>query len=139
MNTSQSNSRTVAWTVWIIASVFYAYQYILRVMPNIMLEDIMRQFNISAATFGQFSGIYYIGYSLMHLPIGIMLDRFGPRKVMTVCILLSVVGILPLIFADHWMYPIAGRLLLGMGSSAAILGVFKIVRMTFSEKSFPGC
>ena len=137
MNTSQSNSRTVAWTVWIIASVFYAYQYILRVMPNIMLEDIMRQFNISAATFGQFSGIYYIGYSLMHLPIGIMLDRFGPRKVMTVCILLSVVGILPLIFADHWMYPIAGRLLLGMGSSAAILGVFKIVRMTFSEKSFP--
>lgn len=132
-----SSSRMIAWTVWIIASIFYAYQYILRVMPNIMLDDIMQQFHIDAATFGQFSGVYYIGYSLMHLPIGIMLDRFGPRKVMSVCILLSVAGLLPLIFASHWIYPIAGRLLLGMGSSAAILGVFKIVRMTFTEERFP--
>jgi len=132
-----SSTRMVAWIVWIIASIFYAYQYILRVMPNIMLDDIMQQFNIDAATFGQFSGVYYIGYSLMHLPIGIMLDRFGPRKVMSTCILFSAAGLLPLIFADHWIYPIAGRLLLGMGSSAAILGVFKIVRMTFSEERFP--
>ena len=132
-----TTSRSVAWTVWIIASIFYAYQYILRVMPNIMLDDIMQQFNISAATFGQFSGVYYIGYSLMHLPIGIMLDRYGPRKVMSGCILMTVVGLLPLIFAEHWMYPIVGRALIGMGSSAAILGVFKIVRMTFSEARFP--
>lgn len=132
-----SSTRVVAWMVWIIASIFYAYQYILRVMPNIMLDDIMQQFHIDAATFGQFSGIYYIGYSLMHLPIGIMLDRFGPRKVMTACILLSVVGLLPLVFADHWVYPIVGRLIIGMGSSAAILGVFKIVRMTFAEAYFP--
>ena len=129
----------IAWTVWVIASVFYAYQYILRVMPNIMLDDIMQQFHIGAATFGQFSGVYYIGYSLMHLPIGMMLDRFGPRKIMPVCILLTVAGLLPLIFADHWIYPIVGRFLIGMGSSAAILGVFKIVRMTFSEKRFPAC
>ena len=132
-----SSSRTIAWIVWIIASIFYAYQYILRVMPNIMLSDIMQQFQIDATTFGQFSGVYYIGYSLMHLPIGLMLDRFGPRKVMTSCILLSVAGLLPLIFADHWIYPIFGRLLIGMGSSAAILGVFKIIRMTFSEARFP--
>ena len=136
MNSSLSNSRTIAWIVWIIASIFYAYQYILRVMPNIMLEDVMQQFNISAATFGQFSGIYYIGYSLIHLPVGIMLDRYGPRKIMTVCILLTVIGLLPLLFAEHWAYPIAGRFLIGLGSSAAILGVFKIIRMTFSEKRF---
>lgn len=80
MSNSITSSRSLAWGVWIIASVFYAYQYILRVMPNIMLPDIMEQFGISAATFGQFSGVYYIGYSLMHLPIGIMLDRYGPKK-----------------------------------------------------------
>lgn len=134
---SLSNSRIIIWMVWLIASIFYAYQYILRVMPNIMLSDIMQQFNINAATFGQFSGFYYIGYSLIHLPVGIMLDRFGPKKVMTVCILMSVVGLLPLIFAEHWIYPIAGRCLIGMGSSGAILGVFKIIRMIFSEERFP--
>lgn len=132
-----SNSRFIAWTVWFIASVFYAYQYILRVMPNIMLNDIMAKFDVDAATFGQFSGVYYIGYSLMHLPIGIMLDRYGPRKVMSACILLSVIGLLPIVYADHFIYPVMGRLLMGIGSSAAILGTFKIIRLSFSEKLFP--
>lgn len=136
MSSSPSNTRMVAWMIWIIASIFYAYQYILRVMPNIMLNDIMAQFDISAATFGQFSGVYYIGYSLVHLPVGIMLDRFGPRKVMTGCILLTIVGMMPLLFSNYWVYPIIGRFLIGIGSSAAILGVFKIVRMTFSEARF---
>ncbi|WP_131779188.1 MFS transporter [Legionella bozemanae] len=131
-----STSRVVAWFVWIIASIFYAYQYVLRVMPNIMMNDITSQFHIDATVFGQFSGVYYLGYSLMHLPIGIMLDRFGPRKVMTVCILLPVVGLLPLIFAEHWIYPLVGRALIGIGSSAAILGTFKIIRMAFKEQHF---
>jgi len=131
-----STSRKVAWCAWLIASIFYAYQYILRVMPNIMLPDIMRQFHIDAAVFGQFSGAYYIGYCLMHLPIGIMLDRYGPRKVMSACILLTVVGLLPIIFAEYWLYPIIGRAIIGVGSSAAILGAFKIIRMTFSDQNF---
>jgi predicted MFS family arabinose efflux permease len=100
------------------------------------MDDITQQFHIDATVFGQYSGIYYLGYSLMHLPIGIMLDRFGPRKVMTTCILLPVIGLLPLIFTDQWVYPLIGRALIGIGSSAAILGTFKIIRMGFKEKHF---
>lgn len=129
-------SRLTGLTLWLVASIFLAYQYLLRVMPNVMLNDIINQFQINSTAFGQFSGIYYIGYSLMHLPVGIMLDRFGPRKVMTSCILLTVIGLTPLLFAEHWIYPIMGRALIGMGSSAAILGLFKIVRMTFAEERF---
>lgn len=131
-----SASRKMAWFVWMIASLFYAYQYVLRVMPSIMLEDITRQFHIDAAVFGQFSGVYYIGYSLVHLPIGIMLDHFGPKKVMSGCMLLTVIGLLPIIFADNWIYPLVGRALIGIGSSAAILGTFKVIRLGFQEKQF---
>lgn len=132
-----STSRLIAWGMWGIASTFYAYQFILRVMPNIMLENIMQKFGMDAALFGQFAGVYYIGYCLMHLPIGIALDRFGPRKVMTLCVFMTVIGTLPIVFSDHWLYPIIGRALIGMGSSAAILGTFKIIRMAFSENLFP--
>lgn len=131
-----STSRTLAWSIWLIVSVFYAYQYILRVMPNVMLTEIRQQFNFDAAVFGQFSGAYYIGYCLMHLPIGIMLDRFGPRKVITGCILLTAMGLLPIVFTEHRIYPIAGRILIGIGSSAAILGAFKMIRMIFNEEHF---
>ena len=136
MTSSLSNSRTALWMIWIIASIFYAYQYVLRVMPNIILHDIMQHFHIDSVTFGQFSGVYYIGYTLLHLPLGLMLDRHGPKKIMSACILLTVVGLSPLLFADHWIYPIAGRFLIGLGSSAAILGVFKIIRMAFKEEQF---
>lgn len=137
MTQTNSTSRTLAYAVWIIGSIFYAYQYVIRVMPNIMIDDIMNQFGIGALAFGQFSGVYYLGYSLLHLPVGIMLDRFGPKKVMSACILLTVIGLTPLLYAEHWIYPIAGRFLIGLGSSAAILGIFKIIRMSFSEKQFP--
>lgn len=129
-------SKNIAWFAWITASVFYAYQYILRVMPNIMLDNIVQQFHITPVVFGQFAGVYYIGYAALHLPIGILLDRVGPRKVMTGCILLTVIGLLPIIFATHWVYPLIGRVLIGIGSSAAILGTFKIIRMTFSAQRF---
>lgn len=132
-----SISRSAAWAVWALTSIFYAYQYILRVMPSIMLEDISAHFSVGAAAFGQFSGVYYIGYSLMHLPIGILLDRFGPKKIMPLCIFLTVLGMLPLLLASHWVYPVLGRFFIGIGSSAAILGVFKVIRMTFSEERFP--
>ncbi len=96
----------------------------------------MARFSIDASLFGQFSGVYYIGYTLMHIPLGILLDRVGPKIIMPICVLLIVLGLLPLILTDYWIFPIAGRFLIGMGSSAAILGVFKILRMNFPEDKF---
>lgn len=131
-----STSRSMAWCMWMTASIFYAYQNILRVMPNIMLNDIMQQFNIDAAIFGQMSGVYYIGYAMAHLPIGLMLDRHGPKNVLPLCIIMTTLGLMPILFAEHWAYAITGRALIGIGSSAAILGTFKIIRMAFEEKDF---
>ncbi len=124
------------WVMWFLSSIFYAYQYILRVLPNIIMPELMSKFHIDAAVFGQFSGLYYLGYVGMHIPVGLLLDRVGPRIVMTVSVLCTVLGILPLIFCDVWIYPTLGRVLIGMGSSGAILGVFKVIRMGFPENHF---
>jgi predicted MFS family arabinose efflux permease len=128
--------RNGSFIVWGLASLFYAYQYILRVLPNITMPEIMARFEIDAAVFGQISGIYYIGYAIMHIPIGIALDRIGPKIVMPFCILMTTIGLLPLVVSDVWIFPMIGRLLIGIGSSGAILGVFKITRMIFSQERF---
>lgn len=131
----QRNNFTI-WLVWSLASFFYAYQYILRVLPNIMMVDILDKFHIDAAIFGQYSGFYYIGYAGMHIPVGILLDKYGPKWILPLCMLLTVIGLTPLLYAENWIYPGIGRLLIGMGSSAAILGVFKIIRISFPEEKF---
>ena len=126
----------MAWMVWLIASFFYSYQYVVRVMPNVMATDLMKQFDVSTATFGQFSGVYYLGYSLIHLPMGMWLDRFGPKIVMPLCMLAISIGLLPTLYSDSWALTVIGRVLIGIGSSAAILGLFKILRMAFVEGHF---
>ena len=128
--------KILPWIVWFLASVFYAYQFILRILPSITIEEIMTRFQIDAGHFGQFSGIYYIGYTLMHIPLGLLLDHVGPRKILPLSILLITAGLLPLLFGHSWMLACAGRFLIGAGSSAAILGVFKVVRMTFPDAKF---
>jgi len=133
---TKRTAQNFLWISWFLASIFYAYQYILRVLPNIMFNEFAEQFNIGAGLFGQFSGVYYIGYALMHLPIGILLDRFGPKKIMFLCILSTVIGMMPILYSHNWILALAGRTLVGIGSSAAILGTFKIIRMTFEERYF---
>ena len=131
-----SYKRALPWIVWFLASVFYAYQFILRILPSITIEELMNRFQVDASQFGQFSGIYYLGYTAMHIPLGIMLDHVGPRKILPLSILLIVLGLMPMLFGDSWILACAGRFLIGAGSSAAILGVFKIVRMTFPDAKF---
>ena len=125
-----------AWCTWACVSLFYAYQYILRVLPSIVLNDISERFDLSPALLGQYSGFYYLGYALTHIPIGIAMDRFGPKKVLPLFMVLSVVGTLPLVWSATWWVPIIGRALVGIGSSAAILGIFRVTRTYFSEKRF---
>ncbi|HET9843901.1 MAG TPA: MFS transporter [Gammaproteobacteria bacterium] len=123
-------------SMWLLASLFYAYQFVLRVLPNIMMPDLMRQFNIDASIFGQLSGVYYIGYAGMHIPIGILLDKFGPKTILPVCMVLAACGLLPFVYAQTWIYPCLGRFIIGVSSSAAILGLFKIIRMAYREELF---
>lgn len=122
--------------VWMLVSFFYAYQYILRVMPSILMEDIVKKFSLDPHDFGQFSGVYYLGYALMHLPIGIFLDRFGPKKVLPILIACTSIGLLPILYAETFLYPIIGRVLIGIGSSGAILGIFKVLHLYFEPKKF---
>ena len=129
-------SRKHAWTMWCVAVTFYAYQYILRVMPNVMFDDIMERFHIDISTFGQLTGVYYLGYSLIHLPLGLMFDRYGPKKIMPIFIIMTVIGMMPFVWSDIWIYPVIGRALIGVGSSAAILALFKVIKIGFREEHF---
>lgn len=132
-----NSGRFTLWVMWLIASFFYAYQYVIRVLPSIMISDIMGRFDIDAALFGQFSGIYYIGYAITHIPIGILLDRIGPKKTLPLFICTTILGVAPLVWSNFWIYPVIGRFFVGVGASSAILGVFKITRMAFAHKRFP--
>lgn len=133
---TQSTNSTKAWFLCLMASLFYAYQSILRLLPNITKDDLMLQFGIDATDFGWYSSAYYAGYTLLHLPMGIALGRFGPRLIIPVSILLCGLGIVPPLLCDQWWVTVAGRFLLGAGSTSAILGVFYMIQAFFPPERF---
>lgn len=123
-----------AWTIAIIAGLFYCYQFIIRVFPNVLNDDLMRVFSIDAAALGVVIGFYSWAYSGMQLPLGLAIDRMGPR------ILLSlagfVCGISCLIFASTTSVTLAGaaRFLMGIGSACGFMSAIKLGTLWFAPK-----
>ncbi|WPY00681.1 MFS transporter [Candidatus Trichorickettsia mobilis] len=118
---------------WLCLTAFYCYQYILRVIPNLIMSELFTQFNVGATEFGAFAGIYYIGYITLHIPIGLLLSRLEAKIILPLCIILASSGLIPIAYANSWEYVLIGRLLTGIGSSAAIIGVLQIFRIIFPQ------
>ena len=123
----------IATIIWLFVTLFYCYQYILRLLPNVIMPELMKQFSVGAVEFGNFAGIYYIGYVLMQIPFGLLFSRFGGKYVMPISIIITAIGLLPIANSDSWQLVMVGRFLIGIGASAAIVGAFQIFRIIFPE------
>ena len=130
----EEKNKFVSMLVWLSLTLFYCYQYVLRMLPNIIMPDIMSKYQVGAAEFGSFAGIYYIGYIAVHIPIGVLLTRFGGKKILSLCIALTASGLIPLVYFDYWGSVVIGRALTGIGSSAAIVGALQIFRTIYPDK-----
>ena len=71
-----------------LGCVFFAYGFIHRVAPSVMTEELMRDFAVGGSALGSLSAMYFYAYVVLQIPVGILMDRFGPRKLMSAACLL---------------------------------------------------
>ena len=131
-----SKSRILPWWMWTLTVAFFAYQFVLRVSPGVMMQDIITKFHIDASTFGWLTAFYYLGYAGMQIPVGMLLDRYNPRYIIGACIILCSLGMVSFIYADHWLIALLGRFSIGAGSAAGFLGTCKILRAWFRNDQY---
>ena len=129
-------NNTQRYSAFFIAALFYAFVMLTRNLPVIVADTLCQKFHMSEIVFGQYRGLYYFTYCLAHLPMAYMLDRFGPRLIITISVGLCVLGLLPMVWSSSVWILIFGRMLLGLGSSAGILSIFKINRAFFKPGQF---
>jgi len=67
------------WLVWALGALFYCYEYFLRISPNVFTGDLMSTYGLGGAALGNLVAFYYYAYTPMQLPVGVLMDRFGPR------------------------------------------------------------
>ncbi len=122
--------------MWLVAVTFFAFQFVLRLFPGLVMTEIMTKFHSDATSFGVLSAAYYLGYAGMQIPIGILLDRFSARTVISFCAFTCTLGSLSFVYSDSWTLTLIGRFLIGAGSAAGLLGTVKTIRYAFPENYF---
>ncbi len=114
------------WMVVACGALFYMYQFLIRVSPNIMNDELMFNLSIDAAAMGGIVGAYYWSYAAMQIPLGITMDRLGPRFFLCGAALLCA---LASYMFGHTTDPlVAGfsRFLMGAGSACGLIGTIKL-------------
>jgi MFS family permease len=124
------------WFMWFFVLCFFAYQFVMRLYPGLVMQDIMQKFQVDATAFGFFSSMYYFGYAGMQIPMAILLDRFGPRRVVTFFALLCSVATLSFVYTDSWPLVLVARFLIGVGSAVGFLGTSKVISLYFPQNRY---
>ena len=120
------------YIAWIAAAIFYFYQYMLRVSPGIMVYEIRSSFLVKAEEFATLGSIYLLLYSLSQIPLGLLVDRFGVKKIISISVTLCVIGSFLSSIATSFTTMQLSRALIGTGSAAAFMISLKIVADNFS-------
>ena len=101
-----------------------------------MTNELMRDFVGGAAFVGNLSAFYYYAYTGCQLPVGVTLDRFGPRRVLTTAAVVCTIGALLFAFATSTVPAYVGRTLIGAGSAFAWIGSMKLATVWFPPHRF---
>lgn len=110
-----------------VGAFFYCYEFVLRIIPGALQSELSAAFgHISATSFGELSAFYYFAYSPMQMPVGMLMDRFGPKRLLTFACLCCALG--SWMFTDTTSIWVAGigRFIIGFGSSFAFVGVLTL-------------
>lgn len=142
MQTSQNKTFTkkhllLGSLICAVGAFFYCYEFVLRIIPGTLQNELSVAFgNISATTFGQLSAMYYFAYSPMQLPVGMLMDRYGPRRLLTFACLCCTLGSWMFMHTASMWIAGAGRFLVGFGSAFAFVGALSLAINWLPKKYF---
>ncbi len=125
-----------AWTIWLLSAFFMFYKYALEVSPSVMTSTLMKTFHINGVQLGNLAACYFYAYLLLQIPAGLLLDKFGPRKVTTISIAVCAGGSLIFANADTLFLAGVGRFLTGAGAAFAAVNCLKLIANWFPFRHF---
>lgn len=122
--------------LFILAALFLFFEMALQVSPGMMTENLMSSLHIDIFWLGVTSGAYFITYTLMQIPAGLIYDRFSVRSVIMLPLLICVIGGFLFGLAPNFYLAACARIFMGFGSAFAFIGVLVVASHVFSKRYF---
>lgn len=133
----KNHSTWRSWVALLIGGMFYCYQFLVRVSPNVMTDELMSSFAIDAAGLSFVLMWYYAGYVGMQIPLGVLMDKLGARRIIAAGAVLCGVSTYFFSIATTPYIAATGRFLIGMGSACGYIGTLKLGSQWFSRDKMP--
>ncbi|MGE0769036.1 MAG: MFS transporter [Hyphomicrobiaceae bacterium] len=121
---------------WVTGALFFFYAWVLRVSPSVMVEELMRDFSVGATSVGSLSAFYFYGYAGMQIPVGLMIDRFGPRRLLTISALVCGASCLLAAWSPTFAGVSVGRFLIGASAAFSLVGALAVGGQWFAPTRF---
>jgi len=134
---SDAFSLRLLGTVWLPFSYGYFLSYGLRNVNAVLAPDLTSEFALSASQLGLLTSVYYIAFALVQLPAGVLLDRFGPRRVHASLMLVAAVGCGLHAFGHSFSQLALGRGLIGVGLAVGLMAAVKAFSQWFPATRVP--
>ncbi len=115
-----------AWIIWFLAANCFFYAFFQRAAPSVMVDPLMAAFDVGAAVTGNLAALYLYVYALLQLPVGLMLDRWGPRILLACGMALVGIGAIAFALSPNIWVAYAGRFLVGAGSAVGFISALTI-------------
>lgn len=133
---TENNKAILSWVAWGLGCLFYFYECLLQVSPSVMSNELMRDFNVTSQTLGILSGIYFYSYAAMQLPGGVLMDHFGPHRLLTLATAICAISTIAFALTTNLFMACIARLMIGFGSAFAAVGSMKLATNWFPAQRF---
>ncbi|SMF11909.1 Nitrate/nitrite transporter NarK [Tistlia consotensis] len=132
----------VVLTVCLPFAAAYFVSYLFRSVNAVISGRLTGELHLTASDLGLLTAAYFLAFACFQLPLGVLLDRFGPRRVQAVLLVIAAAGALVFSLGEDLDLLIAGRALIGLGVAGCLMAAFKAVSLWFPQERWPllnGC
>ncbi|MBN9287535.1 MAG: hypothetical protein BGO43_04410 [Gammaproteobacteria bacterium 39-13] len=134
---SKANWQLGGWAFWSIAALFYAYEFVHRVAPSILTEELRKAFSVNEHQLGIIGAMYFYAYAAFQLPAGILVDRYGAKRLLVIASAVLTLGSFLFTTTSSSSVALVSRFMIGAGSAFAFVGCLKIGAQWLAMSSFP--
>jgi len=127
----------------VVACVFlpfaagYYLSYLFRTINTLIAGPLSREFHLDAASLGLLTSVYFLFFGGVQIPVGILLDRFGPRRVQGVLLIVAAAGAALFGASGGFVMLLIARAMIGIGVAAAMMAGLKAIVMWFPRERVP--
>ena len=120
-----------------LAAAFFCYGFVHRVAPSVMVAELMRDLGVGAAVLGNLAALYFWAYAGLQIPVGVLLDRLGPRRLVSGALATIALGSVVFAYGGSLIGLSIGRLLIGVGAAFSWVGCLTVATQMFEPRRFP--